>query len=65
MRGRQLPNLGNIRRELCERPYRPEFLQASWNAGVVLYEVDFAARTVSCYGPAGEEYVEAYPPVEV
>jgi len=42
-----------------------EFLQASWNAGVVRYEVDFAVRTVSYYGIGGEEYMEAYPPVEV
>jgi uncharacterized protein YbcV (DUF1398 family) len=43
----------------------PEFLQASWRAGVVRYEVDFAARTVSYQGCAGEEYVEAYPQVEI
>jgi uncharacterized protein YbcV (DUF1398 family) len=42
-----------------------EFLQASWDAGVVRYEVDFAVRTVSYYGAGGEEYVEAYPPVEI
>ncbi|HVU69851.1 MAG TPA: DUF1398 family protein [Ktedonobacteraceae bacterium] len=38
-----------------------EFLAASWKAGVVRYEVDFAARTVSYYGADGEQYVEAYP----
>ena len=43
----------------------PEFLGASWRAGVVRYEVDFAARTVTYYGCQGEEYVEAYPRVEV
>jgi uncharacterized protein YbcV (DUF1398 family) len=43
----------------------PEFLQASWEAGVVRYEVDFAARTVAYYGCNGEEYLEAYPVVEV
>jgi uncharacterized protein YbcV (DUF1398 family) len=37
-----------------------EFLEASWKAGVVRYEVDFSARTVSYYGAGGEEYVEAY-----
>jgi uncharacterized protein YbcV (DUF1398 family) len=42
-----------------------EFLQASWNAGVVRYDVDFAARLVSYYGAGGEEYVEAYPRAEV
>lgn len=43
----------------------PEFLAASWRAGVVRYDVDFAARTVAYYGCNGEEYVEAYPTVEV
>ena len=43
----------------------PEFLAASWRAGVVRYEVDFTERTVSYYGCNGEEYVEAYPAVEV
>ena len=42
----------------------PEFL-ASWRAGVVRYDVDFSARTVSYYGCNGEEYVEKYPAVEV
>ena len=43
----------------------PEFLAASWRAGVVRYDVDFAARTVAYYGCNGEEYVEAYPVVKV
>jgi uncharacterized protein YbcV (DUF1398 family) len=43
----------------------PEFLTASWRAGVVRYDVDFGARTVAYYGCNGEEYVEAYPGVEV
>ena len=43
----------------------PEFLAASWRAGVVRYDVDFAARTVAYYGCHGEEYVEAYPLVEI
>lgn len=42
----------------------PEFLEASWRAGVVRYEVDFVARTVSYFGCKGEEYVEAYAAVE-
>ena len=41
----------------------PGFLAASWRAGVVRYEVDFAARTVAYYGCRGEEYVESYPAV--
>jgi len=43
----------------------PEFLTASWRAGVVRYDVDFAARTCTYYGAAGEEYVEDYPGVDV
>ena len=41
----------------------PEFLQASWRAGVVGYDVDFDARTVVYRGCNNEEYVEAYPAV--
>jgi uncharacterized protein YbcV (DUF1398 family) len=41
-----------------------EFLEASWRAGVVRYDVDFAARIVAYLGCNGEEYVEAYPAVE-
>ena len=43
----------------------PEFLAASWRAGVVRYDVDFAARKVAYQGSNGEEYVEAYPAVEL
>jgi uncharacterized protein YbcV (DUF1398 family) len=43
----------------------PEFLAASWRAGVVRYDVDLVARKVAYYGCNGEEYIEAYPPVEV
>lgn len=43
----------------------PEFLDASWRAGVVRYEVDFEAHSVAYYGCNGEEYVEAYRAVDV
>ena len=43
----------------------PEFLTASWRAGVVRYDVDFEKRTVSYYGCNDEEYVEAYPTVDI
>jgi uncharacterized protein YbcV (DUF1398 family) len=42
----------------------PEFLNASWHAGVVRYDVDFAARTCTYYGARGEEYIESYPAVD-
>ena len=41
----------------------PEFLNATWLAGVVRYDVDLEARTVAYRGCNGEEYVEAYPAV--
>jgi uncharacterized protein YbcV (DUF1398 family) len=40
----------------------PEFLEASWRAGVVRYDVDLTARTVAYYGASDEQYVEEYPP---
>jgi uncharacterized protein YbcV (DUF1398 family) len=43
----------------------PEFLAASWRAGVVRYDVDFAARKVAYRGSNGEEYVETYPAVKL
>jgi len=43
----------------------PEFLAAFWRAGVVRYDVDFATHAVAYYGCNGEEYVEAYPAVDV
>ena len=43
----------------------PEFLLATWLAGVVRYDVDFEARTVSYYGCNGEEYLESYPAANV
>ncbi len=43
----------------------PEFLAAAWKAGVVRYEVDFEARSVSYYGCLGEAYIEAYAVVSV
>jgi uncharacterized protein YbcV (DUF1398 family) len=43
----------------------PEFLLASWRAGVVRYDVDFAARTCTYYGCEGEKYLEDYPAVSI
>jgi len=42
-----------------------QFLEASWKAGVISYDVDFVARTCTYYGANGENYVEAYPAVEI
>ncbi len=43
----------------------PEFLAAAWQAGIVGYDVDLTARTVTYYGANAEEYIEAYPAVEI
>ena len=41
----------------------PEFLERSWAAGVVRYEVDTDERTCTYIGVLGEQYVESYPAV--
>ena len=43
----------------------PEFLHASWKAGVIEYEVDFITRKVTYYGANGESYLEEYPAMEI
>jgi len=43
----------------------PQFLDASWRAGVVRYDVDLEARTVAYQGCSGDEYVEAYLAVSI
>ncbi len=43
----------------------PEFLMATWNAGVVSYDADFIERRVIYYGVNGESYVEDYPAIEI
>lgn len=43
----------------------PEFLLATWRAGIVGYEVDFLSRKVTYFGADGETYTEAYSAVDV
>jgi uncharacterized protein YbcV (DUF1398 family) len=43
----------------------PEFLAATWRAGIVRYDVDFGKRIVTYYGCNGDEYAEEYPAVEI
>lgn len=43
----------------------PEFLKATWEAGVVSYIADFEKRHVTYYGVTGESYTENYPAVEI
>ena len=54
-----------LRRDQAGNSTFPEFLAASWRAGVIRYEVDFAERVVTYYGCNGESYLEQYPAVEV
>lgn len=43
----------------------PEFLNATWKAGVIKYHVNFSKRFVIYYGANNESYEESYPAVEV
>ncbi|HZU54158.1 MAG TPA: hypothetical protein VFF77_09715 [Holophagaceae bacterium] len=54
-----------LRKDQAGKSSFPEFLEASWRAGVVSYEVDFVARTVTYAGCQGETYLEAYPAVDL
>jgi uncharacterized protein YbcV (DUF1398 family) len=38
-----------------------EFLAATWQAGVIRYDVDLAERCVTYFGSLGEYYLEHYP----
>ena len=50
-----------LRKDQAGQSTFPEFLQATWRAGVVRYEVALEDRTVTYFGAAGECYQEAYP----
>jgi uncharacterized protein YbcV (DUF1398 family) len=54
-----------LRRDQAGNSTFPEFLAASWRAGIIRYEVDFAERVVTYYGCNGESYLEQYTAVEV
>lgn len=54
-----------LRTDQSGRSTFPEFLVASWKAGVVKYDVDLIGRTCTYYGVGDEKYVETYPEVEV
>jgi len=54
-----------LRRDQAGQGSFPEFLRASWEAGVVRYEVDLEARCVTYYGSSGESYLEPYPAVTI
>jgi uncharacterized protein YbcV (DUF1398 family) len=54
-----------LRMDQSGRSTFPEFLLASWNAGVVKYDVDLIGRTCTYYGVNEEKYVETYAEVEI
>jgi uncharacterized protein YbcV (DUF1398 family) len=54
-----------IRADQAGRGTFPEFLEATWKAGVIGYDADFIGRKVIYYGAAGESYLEEYPAVEL
>ncbi len=55
--------LAAIESDKAGRSAFPEFLAASWKAGVVRFRVDFDARSVTYFGATQESYVEHYPAV--
>lgn|SRR5579862_1515872 len=54
-----------LRTDQAGRSTFPEFLMASWRAGIVRYDVDLDARTCTYYGANDEAYIESYPAVDV
>jgi uncharacterized protein YbcV (DUF1398 family) len=54
-----------LRRDQAGESTFPEFLTASWRAGVIRYEVDLKQRTVTYFGCNDETYTERYPAVEI
>jgi uncharacterized protein YbcV (DUF1398 family) len=54
-----------LRNDQAGKSTFPDFLDATWRAGVVKYDVNFEARTCTYYGAGEEHYVESYSAVEV
>lgn len=54
-----------IRADQTGKSTFPEFLEALWKSGIVQYEVDFFAHTVTYHGARRETYQESYPKVSV
>ncbi|MBL8265505.1 DUF1398 domain-containing protein [Steroidobacter sp.] len=61
----QVALIAALRKDQAGESTFPEFLSATWLAGVVNYEVDFNARTVTYFGCNDEQYAEHYPAVEL
>lgn len=54
-----------LRKDQAGESTFPEFLEAYWRAGVIRYDVDLVARTVTYFGCSGDQYVEGYPQVTI
>jgi uncharacterized protein YbcV (DUF1398 family) len=54
-----------LRADQSGRSTFPEFLLASWKAGIARYDVDLIGRTCTYYGVGDEKYVETYPEVVI
>ncbi|MGW4686662.1 DUF1398 family protein [Streptomyces sp. NPDC004244] len=52
-----------LRADQAGRTTFPEFVRGCWEAGIVWYEVDTAARTCTYHGAGGDSYTEDYPAV--
>ena len=53
-------HVGAIRGDQAGESTFAQFLEATWQVGVVRYECDFDTRTVTYYGANDESYVETY-----
>lgn len=54
-----------LRKDQAGQSTFPEFLQSTWDAGIVKYEVDFKRRVCIYFGCNNEQYIEEYPAVEL
>jgi uncharacterized protein YbcV (DUF1398 family) len=57
--------IGALRTDQEGKSTFAEFLQSTWQAGVVKYDVDLEKRTCTYFGANGEFYVEEYRAVEL
>ena len=54
-----------LRKDQAGNSTFPEFLQSTWEAGIIGYDVDFIKREVVYYGINNKSYVEEYPSVDI
>jgi len=59
----QVALIGALRADQAGETTFPEFVLGCWNAGIVWYDVDTAARTCAYCGANGESCIDEYPSV--